>query len=292
MNLRIGSRSSPLALKQVEIFVSTLKEKFEFSYEIVPIKTSGDLIQNKPLYDIGGKALFLKELEFELKNKTIDIAIHSLKDVPGDLPEEFILACYIGREYPNDAFISEKYKSINQLPLNAKVGTCSPRRIVSLKYLRPDLEVLPLRGNIETRLKKLRDENFDAIILAEAGLRRSNVWNSEICYSINPEEIIPAVGQGIIAAEILSDRHDLIEILSRIKFQYKKQINIEREFLKTLSADCDSPVAAHILGDNGINKGLFMYAKTFEDKPVFITKNIDLDDATVGKIIATEILSQ
>lgn len=291
MKLRIGSRSSPLALRQVEIFVSQLKQKFDFSYEIVKVKTSGDLIQNKPLYDIGGKALFLKELEAELLSKNIDVAIHSLKDVPGEISSEFSLSCFIGREYPLDSFISLKYKSLSDLPDYAKIGTCSPRRIVSIKKLRPDLNIFPLRGNIETRIKKLYTEDLDAIILAEAGLRRMNLWHSDICYPISPEEIIPAIGQGIITAQILSEREDLKEKLSQIKFDYDFELKVERDFLRYLSADCDSPVACYVSNDNGIMKGMFMYAKSFQDKPNIIIENLNRDEFGIGERLAKKISS-
>lgn len=304
MHLRIGARSSPLAIKQVEIFIehfrnskeiiSTLgKNREDFTYEIIKINTKGDKITDKALYNIGGKALFLKELEYALSNDEIDIAVHSLKDVPGMMSEEFRLGCFIGRDYPFDAFLSIKYQSILELPIGARVGTCSPRRIVSLRQLRPDLNIGVLRGNIGTRIKKLSDDEFDAIILAEAGLRRLNLWDNNFCYRIASDVMIPAIGQGIIVAQALVSRVDLLALFEKCERQnFVEKLLFEREFLRLLSADCDSPVAAFIDGSYGSGGyiGHFMYAKTIGATPKFITAKLPSLDLEIARDMAQKIL--
>ncbi|MDX2049703.1 MAG: hydroxymethylbilane synthase [Rickettsiaceae bacterium] len=290
MKLKIGTRSSALAIKQTEIFINHLKKYLSFEPEIIKIKTTGDIVTSKPLYEIGGKALFLKELEEGLLNQEIDIAVHSLKDVPGKIDPKFTLSCFIGREYPADAIISKKAKSLNELPYGSRVGTSSPRRIAFIKKARPDIDILGLRGNIDTRIRLLMEDRYDAIILAESGLKRLSMWDSAICTRLDINEFIPAVGQGIIVAEILTNNTNLNTLLkTSCPPENYPLISMERSFLEELSANCDTPVAAYITSQNDTYTGRFMYAKNLDSNPNTITRYLDEISEANGKKIAKEL---
>ena len=200
--LRIATRKSPLALWQAEHVKARLEAHHPgLKVELVKMTTKGDQILNSPLSKIGGKGLFIKELEQGMLAGDADIAVHSMKDVPYEVPAGFELGAILKRENPFDAFVSNKFDKISDLPQGAKVGTCSMRRIVQLKATRPDLEILDLRGNVNTRLQKLDDGEFDAIILACAGLIRLG-FEDRIKQQISPEQSLPAVGQGAVGIEI------------------------------------------------------------------------------------------
>ncbi|MDX1924636.1 MAG: hydroxymethylbilane synthase [Rickettsiaceae bacterium] len=291
LNIKIGTRSSPLALKQTELFINHLRENIEFSYEIIPIKTTGDKILTKPLYEIGGKALFLKELELALISREIDVAIHSLKDVPGTISDQFCLPFFIGGEYPSDIFISSKIPSFHDLPKGSKIGTCSPRRISIIKKLMPNIEIVPIRGNIGSRLGLLDTNQVDAIVLAEAGLRRLGLYDSKICKTLSNDDFIPSPGQGIIAAQTLRNNDSLNRMLA--KFSNKDidhRVLVEREFLESLSADCDSPVAAFVekIEDNSFT-GRFMYGESLNSNPAFLKRIFYASERGIGRRIAEEI---
>ncbi|MEY3196756.1 MAG: porphobilinogen deaminase [Pseudomonadota bacterium] len=243
MLIKIGTRASRLALIQARIVAN----KIPFECEIVPIKTSGDLEISKPLYDLGGKALFIKELEDALLTGKIDIAVHSLKDVPGILPQEFTLGAVLEREDPREVLISKSASSISELPLGAVVGTSSPRRIAYLKHIRPDIKIVNIRGNVETRFSKVFNNEIDATILAYAGLKRLGMIDNELCKIISPEEIIPAIGQGAISIEVLKSRkEEFIDIFNILNHkQTSDMIVSERAFLEHLNADCKTPAAAY-----------------------------------------------
>jgi hydroxymethylbilane synthase len=260
MRLRIGTRESRLALIQAEKVVSSLKS-LSIDFELVKYKTSGDRILDKNLYDIGGKGLFLKEIEDALIKNEIDIAVHSYKDVPGSIDARLKIGAVLEREDPRDVLLSYKAKSIKDLPKNSVVGTCSPRRRVTILDLRPDIKVVDLRGNIETRIKKFQEENLDAIILASAGLLRLELFNNEYCSYIDSDIMIPAIGQGTIAIEYKADRKDLDEIFKKIN-HYETWLlsNIERDFLKHLNANCNSPVACYCRRKDSQILVDFMYA--------------------------------
>ncbi|MBT4553150.1 MAG: hydroxymethylbilane synthase, partial [Candidatus Thioglobus sp.] len=194
--LKIATRKSPLALWQAEHVKTRLETHHpDLNIELVKMTTQGDQILNSPLSKIGGKGLFIKELEVGMMEGVADIAVHSMKDMPYEIPQGFALGAILKRENPFDAFVSNHFDSIDDLPQCAKVGTCSMRRIVQLKAIRPDLEILDLRGNVNTRLKKLDDGEYDAIILACAGLIRLG-FEDRIKQQISPEQSLPAVGQG------------------------------------------------------------------------------------------------
>lgn len=242
--LKIATRKSPLALWQAEHVKARLEQHHpELTVELVKMTTKGDQILNSPLSKIGGKGLFIKELEQGMLAGEADIAVHSMKDVPYEIPPGFELGAILERENPFDAFVSNNFSSIDDLPNGAKVGTCSQRRIVQLKALRPDLEILDLRGNVNTRLKKLDDGEFDAIILACAGLIRLGFEN-RIKQQISAEQSLPAVGQGAVGIEI---RENDSEILSLIKPLIDEdtsyRVRAERAMNAHLEGGCSVPIA-------------------------------------------------
>ena len=201
--LRIGTRGSPLALAQAHETRKRLIEALnasEDSFEIVVISTSGDRILDRPLKEVGGKGLFTKEIEQDMLDRKIDIAVHSMKDMPVKQPDGLTLGCYLPREDVRDAFVSSNFKNVSDLPSGSKVGTSSLRRKAQLKFSRPDLEVVEFRGNVQTRLKKLEDGIASCTFLAMAGLNRLGL--EEVAQSaINPSEMLPAIAQGAIGIE-------------------------------------------------------------------------------------------
>lgn len=261
MRIRIGTRKSHLALIQTNLVIDRIKDFFpDIECQIIPIITTGDMITDKNLYDIGGKALFLKELEEQLLDNKIDIAVHSLKDVPGILPEGLFIASVLERSDPRDCFVSFKYKSIDELPKGAIVGTSSVRRKVLLKKMRPDLELVQFRGNINTRLQKLKDGQADATILAAAGLKRAGLFDASYCSLIDVDKILPAAGQGIIALEIRDDNKDMLDICKKINHLPTWQISeAERGLLSYLDASCRTPLSAYAEFDEfGKIRGRYM----------------------------------
>lgn len=245
MRIRVGTRASKLAMIQSNIVAS----KLSGPYEIIPIITSGDKELSKPLYDIGGKALFVKELEDALFEDRIDIAVHSLKDIPGILPNGLTIASMIEREDPRDALVSKVSNTILDLPINAIVGTSSPRRIAYLKHIRPDLRIVNLRGNVDTRVGKIISGELDATILAYAGLKRLGLYTNGICTPIDLSEMIPAIGQGVIAIETLESKTYLCKDLNhKMTFDL---MQAERAFLEHIGADCRTPAAAYARLESG-----------------------------------------
>lgn len=242
--LKIATRKSILAMWQSEhIKTRLLKEYKNLDVELISMKTKGDVILDTPLAKIGGKGLFTKELEESMLRNESDIAVHSLKDVPVNFPDGLVLAAICSREDVRDAMISKKYANFDDLPYGAKVGTTSLRRRMQLLILRPDLNIISLRGNVQTRLKKLNDGEFDAIILAMAGINRLNI-KDEVSY-IYPFEItqmIPAMGQGALGIE--SVKKD--EILNLIEFLNDEksviETTVERSFVSVLNGGCQAPI--------------------------------------------------
>lgn len=249
MQIKIGSRESKLALIQTGMVVDLISQHFpEIECVVVPIKTTGDKITNKNLYDIGGKALFLKELEEKLFDKSIDIAVHSLKDVPGILPEGLCIAATLEREDPRDCFVSFRYKSIKELPIGAVVGISSVRRKVILQQQRADLKIVPFRGNIHTRLAKLHNGEVDATILACAGLIRAGMFDHSHCYPLEVEEMLPAAGQGVIAIEARKHDQKMLDICTKINHLPTWHLaEAERGLLSYLDASCRTPLSAYAI---------------------------------------------
>jgi hydroxymethylbilane synthase len=246
--LRIGTRGSPLALVQARTVVARLATVLgvnEAEIELVIIRTSGDVIQERPLAEEGGKGLFTKEIEDALLDGRIDLAVHSAKDMPTILPEGLMLAACLEREDPRDVFISRKARSLAELAQGATVGTTSPRRQAIAKRARPDLRIVPLRGNVETRLRKLDDGDIDATILALAGLKRLGL-EGRGTKIMNADEFLPAVGQGAIGIETRANDARMREILARIDHADTSiAIACERAFLAELDGSCKTPIAGH-----------------------------------------------
>jgi len=239
----IATRESRLALWQAE-HVKALLEQRGHEVSLLGMTTKGDQILDRSLSKVGGKGLFVKELEVALEEGHADLAVHSLKDVPMDLPEGFALACVMEREDPRDAFVSNRYAGFADLPQGAVVGTSSLRRVVLLRSLRPDLKIEPLRGNLDTRLRKLDDGNYDAIVLAAAGLKRLGL-GQRIRQVFEPEQMLPAAGQGALGIEVRANRADLLEILSPLAHQSTwLAVAAERAVSRAMGGSCSMPLAA------------------------------------------------
>lgn len=236
MLIRIATRKSKLALIQTNLVIDKIKEHFpEAVCEVMPIVTTGDKIADRNLYDIGGKALFLKELEEKLLAKEADIAVHSLKDVPGILPKGLKIAAVLEREDPRDCLVSYKYKSLSDLPHAAVIGSSSVRRKVVLKKLRPDLQIVQLRGNIDTRIRKLREEAaLSAIILACAGLKRAGLFNSL------PQKIAPS---GAVIGAYGAQNHSILNVREDLSTGATKQYPEGLEFLRKANKEYCFPLS-------------------------------------------------
>ncbi|MBZ5508186.1 MAG: hydroxymethylbilane synthase [Acidobacteriia bacterium] len=242
--LRIGSRGSQLALWQANHVASLLREK-RHTVEIEVIKTTGDKITDVALAQVGTKGMFTKEIEEALADKRVDLAVHSLKDVPTDLAQEFDLAAIMKREDPRDAFISVKFAALEELPQGAKVGTSSLRRQCQLKAVRPDLEIFPLRGNVDTRIRKLEAGEYDAIILAAAGVNRLGL-DKYVRSRISADVMCPAVGQGALAIEIRRNDAQTRTLLAFLNdADTRVAIECERALLGSLGGGCQVPIGAY-----------------------------------------------
>jgi hydroxymethylbilane synthase len=247
MKIRIATRESRLAIWQAE-HVQARLQALGHVVELLPMTTRGDQILDRSLSKVGGKGLFVKELEFALLEGRADIAVHSLKDVPMDLGSdalsEFALACVMQREDPRDALVSPQFESLADLPQGAVVGTSSLRRVVLLQSLRPDLKIEPLRGNLDTRLRKLDEGQYSAIVLAAAGLKRLGLAE-RIAQIFEPEQMLPAAGQGALGIETLSERSDLREALAPLAHQPTwLAVSAEREVSRSMGGSCSMPLAA------------------------------------------------
>lgn len=241
----IASRDSKLALWQTNFVKDRLEKELNILCQISTMKTQGDIILDKPLNKIGGKALFMKELEIAMQNNKANIAVHSLKDVPYELPEGFCLASFMPREDPRDAFVSNNYSSIDELPQGAIVGTSSLRRKAQLLNYRRDLVIKDLRGNVQTRLAKLDAGNYDAIILAGAGLIRLGLQN-RIKQLISTQISLPAVGQGIVAIEALEKDKEIYETLQKLNCKESYIVaSAERAFNEELKGGCHVAIGAY-----------------------------------------------
>ncbi len=257
--LRIATRQSPLALWQAE-FVKQQLQHFhpDLQVELVTMKTRGDVILDTPLAKVGGKGLFVKELEVAMLEHRADIAVHSMKDVPVDFPEGLGLAVICEREDPRDAFVSNRFNSFDELPLGARVGTCSLRRQSQIRERRPDLQIADLRGNVNSRLQKLDDGQFDAIILACAGLKRLG-FESRIRAAMPPEQSLPAVGQGAVGIECRLDDTRTLALLAPLRHaDTTTRVLAERAMNNRLEGGCQVPIAGYseLLGDQIWLRGL------------------------------------
>lgn len=251
--IRVGSRGSRLALAQADIIIGCLKERFpEIDFEIVEIKTTGDKLQEVSLDKIGGKGAFVKEIEEALLCDDIDIAVHSLKDVPPIIHQELMLAVYYKRENPADVLVSSSGAILEELPEGAVVGTSSLRRLYQIRERRDDLKLEPVRGNINTRLRKLEEGQYDALVLAAAGLIRLELQD-RITEWLPCDSFIPSPGQGILSVEVRRDRGEIIDILKHCDDKDARIAALsERAFLRTLNGNCKIPVGAYcrVRGDS------------------------------------------
>ena len=247
----IATRESRLALWQAEHVRDLLHRRFGLPVDLLGMTTRGDQILDRALSKVGGKGLFVKELETALEEGRAHLAVHSLKDVPMDLPPGFVLAAVWEREDPRDAFVSTRYENLAALPQGAVVGTSSLRRVVQLLGRRPDLQIEPLRGNLDTRLRKLDEGGFDAIVLAAAGLKRLGLA-SRIRSVFEPEQMIPAAGQGALGIEVREDNHVLRELLAQtIHMPTFLAAHAERAVSRALGGSCSMPLAAHAVWHDG-----------------------------------------
>jgi hydroxymethylbilane synthase len=247
----IATRESRLALWQAE-HVKALLESRGAKITLLGMTTQGDQILDRSLSKVGGKGLFVKELEVALEEGRADIAVHSLKDVPMDLPEGFELACVMEREDPRDAWVSSQYARLEDLPPGAVVGTSSLRRTVLLRALRPDLQIEPLRGNLDTRLRKLDEGQYAGIVLAAAGLKRLEMA-SRIRHIFGTEQMLPAAGQGALGIETRSGRDDLRALLAPLADTTTwLRVAAERAVSRAMGGSCSMPLAAHATLEGGL----------------------------------------
>jgi len=242
-NLTIATRESRLAMWQAQ-HVKALLEQLGHQVSLLGMTTLGDQILDRTLSKVGGKGLFVKELEVALDEGRADLAVHSLKDVPMDLPEGFCLACVMEREDPRDAFVSSRYANLAALPQGAVVGTSSLRRVALLRAVRPDLKIEPLRGNLDTRLRKLDEGQYDAIVLAAAGLKRLGL-SERIRALFEPSQMLPSAGQGALGIEVRSARGDVIAALAPLAHQRTwLAVAAERAVSRAMGGSCSMPLAA------------------------------------------------
>ena len=252
MKVRIATRKSALALWQAEHVAARLRAMSDVTeVELLPMSTKGDEILDRSLQKIGGKGLFIKELEIAMQRGDADIAVHSMKDVPAEMPAGFCLASTLERANPADALVSRDHIKFADLPKGARIGSSSLRRQAQLRMLRPDLQVEPLRGNVNTRLAKLEAGEFDAIILAAVGLQRLGL-EQHITEEFSPRQMLPATAQGVLGIECLEERADLRELLGQLTHGPTAQTTLaERTVARSLQASCQSPVATFAEIDDG-----------------------------------------
>jgi len=292
--LRIATRKSPLALWQAEHVRACLLECHAgLQVELLTMSTKGDRILDSPLAKIGGKGLFVKELEQGMLEGRADIAVHSMKDVPAELPDGLCIAAILEREDPRDAFVSDQYASIDALPEGARVGTSSLRRQCQLRARRPDLEILDLRGNVGTRLGKLDAGDYDAIILACAGLKRLDL-EARITMALPPELMLPAIAQGVIGIECRCDDEQVKALIAPLHHAATgRRTQAERAMNAALAGGCQAPVAGYsVIGSAGIElRGLVGRP----DGTEIIRGDISgpaQDAEALGKQLADELLSR
>lgn len=284
------SRNSELALKQADIVKDSLNKNYpDLFVKIEGTTTLGDQILDKTLDKIGGKGLFIKELQKKLLDGSCDIAVHSLKDLSVDNNDNFYCAAVLKRENAQDAFISNKYNSLEDMPANSVIGTSSARRISLIKYFYPHLQVKLLRGNLQTRLKRLDNDEFDGIILAAAGLNRLNLSN-RIKELLPVDRFVPAIGQGAIALEVLAKRLDLMILLAVIDDDETfRAISIERSIGLKLGANCSTPIGVHVT-IKGKMVNIYAFLVNDDGQSVFVTVSsdssnyVDIVDKVVNEI--------
>lgn len=293
-SIKIGTRGSKLALWQANWVKSALQEKFpQYTVELIIIKTQGDKILDVPLAKVGGKGLFVKEIEQALLTRHIDIAVHSMKDMPADIPDGLCMGAVPERENPFDVFISQNGIGFKELDSGSIIGTSSLRRGAQLRHVRSDIVIEPLRGNLDTRLKKLEDENLDAIVLAAAGVKRLDLEH-KITEYLDPNIILPAIGQGALCIEIRNDDGKVGPLVQSMDHKATRTVvKGERAFLKRLEGGCQVPIA----GYGKINKEQFtltgLVAEIDGTRIIKSEKSGPLDSAeAIGIDLAEELLAR
>ena len=297
MKTRIGTRKSKLALWQSEWVKEQIEKKFpEVEVELIKIVTKGDKILDVPLAKIGDKGLFTKEIEDAMLKGEVDIAVHSLKDVPSKLPEGLKLIAFSDREDPRDALLSCGKYTLDTLPQGAVVGTSSLRRKAQLRILRPDLEIRDLRGNVDTRIRKLKEGQYDAIILAAAGVKRLG-WENEIDEILSPSKMIPSVSQGILGIEGRENDEKIEKIVREAINSRESEIaaTVERAFLRTVEGGCQVPLGCYaVVEEDRVHVRAFISDLNgrfyYKEEGVFRVENLEEADA-VGIGVAERLLS-
>lgn len=288
----VGSRKSNLAVTQTQWVIKKLKEKQpDLKFQLKTVTTKGDRILDVTLSKVGGKGLFVKEIENALLEKEIDFAVHSLKDLPAHNPEGLVIAAIPQRESPFDCLISRTGETLEQLPENAVIGTSSLRRQAQILAYRPDLIVEPIRGNIDTRLKRLRQGDFDGILLAVAGLARMD-WMDQITQELSLLTMVPAVGQGALAIQCREEDQELIELLQTIHHEETARcVRAERAFLFSFEGDCHLPIAGYAKreGDRIHLTGLVASA---DGKKVIRKRMVGEEGEAVGQELANWMIQQ
>jgi hydroxymethylbilane synthase len=244
--VRIGTRGSQLALRQAEEIAAGLRRAWpRIEVELVPIRTSGDRLATAHLAEVGGKGLFVQEIDEALREGRVDLAVHSLKDLPGERPRDLVLAAFPRREDPRDVLVGATPTSMDALPTGARVGTSSLRRSVQLLARRPDVAAMPIRGNVDTRLRKLRQGEYDALVLAAAGLRRLGLLDATATL-LEPDEMLPAVGQGTLGVETRADDGEILALAEPLTDRETRTATLaERAFLEAVGGTCTTPLAAY-----------------------------------------------
>lgn len=246
--LKIGTRGSRLALTQTQLVADRIQKKYpDLDIKIVTIKTTGDKMQDIALVKIGGKGVFVKEIEEALLNGDIHIAVHSMKDVPAELPDELEIAAVPEREDPRDVLVSKDNKKIEELPEGARLGTGSLRRRIQIQQLVPDIEIVPIRGNLDTRIRKIETEDLDGVIVAAAGMRRMGL-SGYVSQYIPVEWMIPSAGQGVLGVEVRKDNEEVKNLIAFLNHQDTViALSAERSFLYHLGGGCQVPIGAYCL---------------------------------------------
>lgn len=292
----VGSRQSKLALTQTNWFIEQMKGLgLPFEFEVKKIVTKGDKILDVTLSKVGGKGLFVKEIEQAMMDKEIDMAVHSMKDMPAVLPTGFTIGCIPTRKDHRDAFISKGHVKLKDLPQGAVIGTSSLRRGAQLLAYRPDLEIKWIRGNIDTRLAKLEDpnENFDAIILAAAGLIRMGWSEDTVTEYLDVDISVPAVGQGALAIECREDDHEVLELLSKLQdAKTAKAVEAERAFLDKMEGGCQVPIAgfAEMITDDQIK--LIALVGSPDGKTIIKEELVGTDTKALGEEAAKRLIAK
>jgi len=289
----VGTRGSKLALTQTNWVIQELKKHYsDYEFDICIVKTQGDMKKDVPLEIIGGKGVFVKDIQIALLEGRIDFAVHSMKDVPARLPKGLIMGAVPVRENPQDVLISTSGMTLEQLPEGSRIGTSSLRRVMQVQKMRPGFQTLPIRGNVETRIQKMKDGQYDAIILAAAGIHRlGNSLKEQITQYLPTDDFIPAIGQGALGIEVCigSKAQSIVKLIHHKETGYA--VEAERAFLRTLNGNCKIPIAAYaqIHGERLILRGAIAKDKSeklYDGKKEGLMSNAK----ETGEILAQQLI--